>query len=547
MKASSRQSSQKSLYWQLTLWLGAFLTLAGFSAGFIIGQWSNPIVLGVLLFGTFILCAGIIARTAQPQFWQQRSTQAGANALLSVIAVVLILGVINIVAVQKTARFDFTENQRYSLSPQSQEVVANLQEPVKLWIFDEAQSDANRNLLDNYQRISNDRFSYEFVDPREQPSLAQKFGVQNFGEVYLEVNNQPQRLQTLQGGAQSQGALSESALTNALARVNTGQSDTVYFLQGHGEYALTEISQATDRLQERGFVSSPLNLAQTLTQGQDIPPDAAVVVVAGPQRPLFEQETASLATYLAQGGNALLLIDPRIDAGMDPLLKPWGVTLDPGLVIDGGGGVAQVDQSTGGLVGFGPTAPLINTYGSHPITQDFGNGNSFYPFSRAIVLDSVDGVNATEILSTNDASWAETNIEEDLKFDPGQDLEGPLVLGVALDRPVAEPPAEENTPETDQTPPSEERNPESRLVVIGNSSFATNGLFQQQLNGDVFTNAVVWLSQREGEVLSISPKDPTNRRIQLQTVEARWVIWLSLIMLPLTGFGLGGFLWWKRR
>ena len=199
------------------------------SAGFIGGQWSSPIVLVILGTGALILAVGVMVRAAQPRFWQHRSTQAGANALLSVVAMVLILGAINLVVTQNPTRLDLTENQRYSLSPQSQAVVANLKEPVKLWVFDQAQSDANRNLLENYKRLSGDRFSYEFVDPREQPSVAQRFGVQTFGEVYLEVNGDPQPLQTLQGTDQSQGALSESALTNALARVNTGQSDTVYF------------------------------------------------------------------------------------------------------------------------------------------------------------------------------------------------------------------------------------------------------------------------------------------------------------------------------
>ena len=147
------------------------------------------------------------------------------------------------------------------------------------------------------------------------------------------------------------------------------------------------------------------------------------------------------------------------------------------------------------------------------------------------------------MLSINEQSWAEKEIEQELKFDPNQDLRGPLALGVALSRPVATP--EETPDSTAQT--AEENAQASRLVVIGNSSFATNGLFSQQLNGDVFTNSIIWLSQREGEVLSISPKDPTNRRIQLQAAQARWVIWLSLIILPLIGFGLGTLIWWKRR
>ena len=535
-----KSSFRKSIYWQATLWLGVFLTLAGFSAGFISGQWSSPVVLALCLVGVLILFAGFIVQAAQPQFWQQRSTQTGANALVSVFALLLILGVFNLAATQKPLRFDFTENQRYSLSEQSKQVVATLNKPAKLWIFDELQSEENRNLLENYKQLSQNQFSYEFVDPREQPGVAQKFGVTSFGEVYLEVENQPQRLQTLQNQGDSQSGLSESILTNALARVNTGQSDSVYFLQGHEEYALNEISEATERLQERGFVSSPLNLAENLKQQTGIPDDAAVVIIAGAQKPLFEPEVSALDDYLNQGGNALFLIDPRTDPGLNTLLNRWGVALDPGLIIDGTGGVAQVDQATGGLVGFGPTAPLVNTYGDHPITADFGNNNSFYPFSRAIVLTSVEGIQSTELLSTNEQSWAEKNIEQDLVFNPEEDLKGPLTLVAALTRPLENQPSESSAP--DSTPPKE-----SRLVVIGNSTFATNGLFSQQLNGDVLTNSVLWLSQREGEVLSINPKDPTNRRIQLQTVQARWVVWLSLIIMPLVGFGLGGFIWWKRR
>ena len=132
-----KSSFRKSIYWQATLWLGVFLTLAGFSSGFISGQWSSPVVLALCLVGVLILFAGFIVQAAQPQFWQQRSTQTGANALVSVFALLLILGVFNLAATQKPLRFDFTENQRYSLSEQSKQVVATLNKPAKLWIFDE--------------------------------------------------------------------------------------------------------------------------------------------------------------------------------------------------------------------------------------------------------------------------------------------------------------------------------------------------------------------------------------------------------------------------
>ena len=65
MKISS--SSRTSFYWQLTLWLGVFLTLAGLSAGFIGGQWSSPIVLVILGTGALILAVGVMVRAAQPR------------------------------------------------------------------------------------------------------------------------------------------------------------------------------------------------------------------------------------------------------------------------------------------------------------------------------------------------------------------------------------------------------------------------------------------------------------------------------------------------
>jgi ABC-type uncharacterized transport system involved in gliding motility auxiliary subunit len=107
------------------------------------------------------------------------------------------------------------------------------------------------------------------------------------------------------------------------------------------------------------------------------------------------------------------------------------------------------------------------------------------------------------------------------------------------------------TPTATATPPTEQKSEqpakESRLVVIGNSDFATNNIFQQQLNGDVFLNSVTWLSQQDQQPLSIRPKEPKNRRITLSTSQANLLTVLSLAVLPLLGFVAAVFMWWKRR
>ncbi len=85
------------------------------------------------------------------------------------------------------------------------------------------------------------------------------------------------------------------------------------------------------------------------------------------------------------------------------------------------------------------------------------------------------------------------------------------------------------------------------MVVIGNSDFATDGLFEQQLNGDVFLNSVTWLSQQDQQPLSIRPKEVKNRRINLTTAQANLLTSLSLFVLPLLGLVAAIVLWWRRR
>ena len=125
-----------------------------------------------------------------------------------------------------------------------------------------------------------------------------------------------------------------------------------------------------------------------------------------------------------------------------------------------------------------------------------------------------------------------------MTFDPQSDFEGPLDLGVVLTRPSATAAADspDNNSET-----------ESRLVVIGNSAFATNGWFEQQLNGDVFLNSVDWLANDEAQTLAIRPKEPQQRRINLSAAQAGTIGWLALLIMPLLGLMAAAIAWWRRR
>ncbi len=499
-------------------WLGPVLVVMGLSAAVVSGSW-GPVPLGLLIAGIVLTGLWLLFQARESNWWGRRSTQAGTNALVATLSVLVILGLLNFLGTRYPGRVDLTENQLFTLAPESRQLVQHLQQPVKVLVFDRNPNPQDRELLLNYRRQGS-KFSFEYVDPQAQPTLAKKFGVKDFGSVYLEANQEQKFVQVVN----ERERLSEAQLTNAIEQIQSGHNNKVYFLQGHREHPLLAqggVSEALNSLKDKNFTTEPLNLTQQLV----IPKEAKVVVVDGPRQALFDREVKALSDYLNQGGGLLLMIDPNTNPNLDSLLKGWGVKLDNSLAVD----------ISGAGIGFGPEVPLITQYGNHPITKDFGNGISYYPLARPIELTPVPGVQATPLILTNPypQSWAHGNLDQDLKFNPKSDRQGPLILGAALSRPAAA--------KSDKQPS------ESRLVVLGNSDFATDGRFDQQLNGDVFLNSVSWLSQQDRQLLSIRPKQEKNRRINMTQTQATLLGWTSLLLFPVIGLGMAILLWWKRR
>ena len=563
----------KNKLWKLIFWLGPFFITAGLTIR-LTSVNSRIIPLSLIIIGAVICALWVVVQTQQSKWWQKRSTQSATNALIATLSVLVILGLINFLGIRYHLRLDLTDTQLFTLSPQSRELVSNLPETMKVWLFTKEKNSQDQELLDNYHRQSN-KFKFEYVDPELKPGLAERFGVKDYGEVYLEFQTKRQLVQIISEDER----LSEIKLTNRLQQMINPKTAKVYFLQGHSEHPLSAskgaISKAIQGLTDKNFTTSTLNLAER----PQVPDDANVLVVAGPQKELLTGEVTALQNYLHRGGNLLLMIDPNTNPKIDTLLKEWGVRLDNRLVIDNSGESLQL----------GPATILVTEYGQHPITQDFANNISVYPLTRPLEIDPVSGVESMVLLKTKPypSSWAESDQKsEKLEFNEDKDLKGPLTLGVALTRKLLNSPIP--TAKTSPTPiptaktsptsiPTTKTSPtptptttaktsptatpiptataktsrntakESRLVVFGNSNFATDSLFEQQLNGDVFLNTVSWLSQQDEKLLSIRPKQPKNRRIIISNREANLLTISAVFLLPLLGLLTGFIIWWKRR
>jgi ABC-type uncharacterized transport system involved in gliding motility auxiliary subunit len=59
-------------------------------------------------------------------------------------------------------------------------------------------------------------------------------------------------------------------------------------------------------------------------------------------------------------------------------------------------------------------------------------------------------------------------------------------------------------------------------------------------------NSANWLAQDE-ELISIRPKNPTDRKVTMTASQQNTFFWLSLVFMPVAVIGSGVYIWWKRR
>jgi ABC-type uncharacterized transport system involved in gliding motility auxiliary subunit len=513
------------------IWGGLGLIVAGVSARVVAAAWGT-IPLAIALTGGVALALGFLlwwqfGLGETQSGWRRRSLQVTSNALIGAVAMVLILGVLNVMAVRYSQQWDLSENQQFSLAPQTQAVVRSLQKPLKVWTFrakPPIQTLEEETLLERYQKFNRDRFSFEFVDSQANPGLARKYEVRSPQQVILDYDS---RTKTMTG------PLTEANLTPAIAAIIRDQQLTVYFLEGHGEVPLTggelNFQAAAEELAQQDIAVEPLNLVQQ----PQIPADANVLIIAGPKRPYLEPEVQLLRNYLKQGGRLFVMLNPESKTNLEGLLQAWGVTLDNRIIVDASGAGEQ-------LLGLGPAVPVVFDYGSHPITQDFDKGFSFFPLAQAVTVTPAAEREATALLMTGEQTWAEQNPDSSkLERNPNVDRPGPLSIGVAIEQPVETPTAESATPSSSAAA--------TRLVVLGDSDFATTGPFGQGLNGDLFLNVVNWLGGDQSTALSLRPKQQVERRLDLKTGTFRLLAVIAVLLLPLAALVGAGVMWWRRR
>src|SRR5207247_3133408 len=96
----------------------------------------------------------------------------------------------------------------------------------------------------------------------------------------------------------------------------------------------------------------------------------------------------------------------------------------------------------------------------------------------------------------------------------------------------------------DGTP--EETGPRSRIVVVGDSDFATNSFFHIMGNGTLFLNTINFLAAQEN-LIGIPPRTSDPPRVNLTNRQMKGTFFLSVVLIPALLAVVGTALCWRRR
>lgn len=481
---------------------------------------------GTIAAGVVIALTSFAMRPAMvSEIFASRKTLLWVNDVVLILVIIGIGVVISHIGFRRNVRYDFTQNQMFSLSDITIKTVRSLAKDVKVTAFfprGVAEENMLKELLQEYKRHS-DRFSFTMVDPMRDPVTTRAMNVSSIGTVVVqcEANRHDVNSKDLfempnqfsPPGSKPKFA-GEQVLTSAIINVTSGVKRLITFVKGHGESSIggfqgRDITGVNELLTGENFDVEELSLVEA-----DIDPRTSVLAIVSPQQDFLDNEIEKIRAFMKENkGNLVVALDPgrSLEKIEKFLHSDFGVAINNDIVVDPRG--IQRNYWT--------VAPEL---GEHAITAPIKAKSmlSLMFHCRSINLESKDGYKADPFLKTIENSWAKRGLKDgeqiSLGFEEGRDVKGPFNLGVAIEHTAVA--------------------SGSKILVYGDSDFFSNSLIGSLANRDLFINGINWLVGQH-QMISIRPRILEVPRIVLDEKDAGRIFSICVFGAPALVIMLG--------
>lgn len=465
----------------------------------------------------------VLERKVILDFLGTRSSKNGLSMGVLFLAVIIVLITINFMGARYKKVFDLSLTKQFTLSEQSKKIIDGLSEKLQLiYFYQEGLENTERDkkafarLTQVFENYSS-KIKLEFIEMNSRPALVKEFGATRpSGEAFISYKDKKTRIE----------GPTEQDFVNAMIKSTRQTFKTIYFTTGHGERALDQdknplaVSAFANLLSKNSYKVEPLNLFQT----GKIPEDASVVIIAGPTEMFQRNEIELLHSYMASGGQLLIFLENKLSAGLEPVLNPLGIELQPYYV----GNVFTRDGQP--YVDIRVPTVAVQFEATHQITKMFtqNSGVNFLQPSAFEIKDPQNEFKTNILVKTPDAAVALPELSSDNYV--GKPRAFTLVV--------------ESSGNWNKS------QKKFRLIALSDVDLISNSLLFQRSNKDLALNTVSYLAG-EDDLVSIAPKNPQVSTLLMKDPEYSQFFKLILvgvfIPIPFVFMVISGLLWFRRK
>ena len=454
--------------------------------------------------------------------------KGGSYAIVLTCIVLALLVVVNLLANALPAsltKLDISASKLYSITSNTKAVVNALEQDVTIyWVVQSGQEDdVIDNLLAKYDSLS-DHIDVVKKNPDVYPAFAKQYTDETVsnnslivvsGEKYRYVPYSD--IYVSQGSAYSYSYTTsfdgEGAITSAIDYVVSTELPIVYTLEGHGEADLPKAF--ADQLEKENIETKSLSLLTV----DEIPEDAAALMIYAPASDLSAEEAKMLSEYVKSGGKLLALAGPVADGELTNLygiLSDYGVTAAQGIVSEG-------DREH---YAFQAPYVLLPDLEDSDITAPLAEKKymAIIPIAAGLQLSSDS--EAVSLLNTTDSAYSKLAGYKQTSYEKEEgDIDGPFSLGVDI------------------------QDHSSGRILFFSSSYLLDDMYNAYSSGandDLVMNALSAL-MGDRQAMSIRSKSLNYNYLTISESAASLIKLVMIGLVPLCYLAMGVATVWDRR
>lgn len=514
------------------------------------------------LVGTLPLVEVDRALAANPVHVVPARVREAAGGALSLALALAMLFPLNYAAQDLNKRWDFGYFKTARPGSATVAMVQGLDQPLDAYLFFPVSSDVTDELRTYFDALAGGPLTVHYVDHALEPELAKELKIRDNGYVaFVRGEGEDQQVEKVKIGVDFESAKRtlkklDSEIQGALLKVARGQK-TAYFTVGHGELywkSGTDVDRRTTNLKKvlEAFNYKVKELGLTEGLANEVPEDADVVVILGPQAAFLPEELAALDTWRRAGGSLLVAVEPD-SPNLGALLDPLGVGVEaPASPLEALAATsAQAQVVLANDAKFVPATYRLadrvnvftNKYSTHAsVTTLSRNSKVLFlitPGATPLVEKTpAEGAKTTVTLRSLPDTWADR--DGDLEFDAESEERKVWNLGLAVSGPREGAPETPAVDEPDEEGPRKAPRDEFRAVVIGDATWASDlalPLDPNKANFQLVVDTIAWLGHEDEIAGTVTSEEDV--KIQHTKEGQGWIFYGTAFLFPLAMVGLG--------